>query len=212
MNIQKILASNVYKLRKNAGLSQEHLAEKCGLHRTYIGGIEQCRLNVGINNIQRIAEALGVGADKLFEDTNEIKHTPTKKITWNEAQELVEHALLDTNSQDLSTTDDDCDSKLAAQNSYDKSQAQQGEAHTHSQGKSTNTPLNTDPNTRYAFCVISQDSVKIEDLDVVDPNIAMQILSNLIYNQCKQEDLPYEFHRIQNELLDYISEHAKPRN
>ncbi|PHP91281.1 transcriptional regulator, partial [Pantoea agglomerans] len=35
------LASNVKNIRINKGLSQEQLAEKCGLHRTYIGSIER---------------------------------------------------------------------------------------------------------------------------------------------------------------------------
>lgn len=209
MNIQKILADNIYKFRKIAGLSQEHLAEKCGLHRTYIGGIEQCRHNVGIKNVQRIAEALGVNVKQLFDDPDEVEYPPTKKITWDEAQELVEHAILDTNEQSTCQADENKDARTPSTKSTNISQISQGRKDTQNE---FNPPLNTDPNTRYAFCVISQDKVKIEDLDVIDPNIALQILSNLIYNQCKQEDLPYEFHRIQYELLDYINKYAKPRN
>lgn len=60
MRIQKILADNLRSYRKRAGLTQEQLAEKSGLHRTYIGGIEQQRINVSLKNIERIASALEI--------------------------------------------------------------------------------------------------------------------------------------------------------
>jgi len=49
-----------------ANISQEALAEKCELHRTYIGGIERGERNVGLVNIERIAIALGVEMSSLF--------------------------------------------------------------------------------------------------------------------------------------------------
>lgn len=53
--------------RKLKDLSQEALADLCDLDRTYISGIERKRRNVGIRNIQRIADALGVDARELFD-------------------------------------------------------------------------------------------------------------------------------------------------
>lgn len=58
MNIVKIFGENVRKYRLELGLSQEKLAEKCGLHRTYIGSIECFQRNVSLENIQKIAKAL----------------------------------------------------------------------------------------------------------------------------------------------------------
>ena len=66
MNIQEAFASNVRKYRKASHLSQEKLAELAGLHRTYIGGIEQRRVNVSLKNIGKIADALGVDPAVLF--------------------------------------------------------------------------------------------------------------------------------------------------
>lgn len=59
--------NNVKGLRKGRGWSQEDLADKSGLHRTYIGSIEKGGRNVSLVNIERIAKALNVKIDKLLE-------------------------------------------------------------------------------------------------------------------------------------------------
>lgn len=64
--IQEIFAANLRAYRKQARLTQEELAERSGLHRTYIGGIEQQRINVSLKNIEKIASALGVDPALLF--------------------------------------------------------------------------------------------------------------------------------------------------
>lgn len=54
------------RLRVDAGLSQEMLAELSGLHRTYIGSVERCERNVSLDNIERIAVALQVDVSDLL--------------------------------------------------------------------------------------------------------------------------------------------------
>lgn len=66
MDIVKVFGTNVRKYRTQSGLSQEAFAEKCGLHRTYISAVECCRRSISLENIQRIADALGVETYKLF--------------------------------------------------------------------------------------------------------------------------------------------------
>ena len=66
MDIQEIFAANMRRYRKAAHLTQEQLAEKCGLHRTYIGGIEQTRVNASMKNISKIADALEIDPALLF--------------------------------------------------------------------------------------------------------------------------------------------------
>lgn len=66
MDIFEVLSDNLRRYRKAAGLSQEALAHATGLHRTYIGGIEQRRINVSTRNLQKIAHALNVEAWQLL--------------------------------------------------------------------------------------------------------------------------------------------------
>lgn len=65
--ILKKFGERVRKLRLQKGISsQMALAEKAGLDRTYIGGIERGERNLGLKNIQKIAKALGVSLSELF--------------------------------------------------------------------------------------------------------------------------------------------------
>lgn len=65
-NIIEIFGQNVQKYRKAIGLSQEQLADKAGLHRTYIGMIERAEKNVTLRNIQKLANALEVPIEVMF--------------------------------------------------------------------------------------------------------------------------------------------------
>ncbi|AMP75720.1 helix-turn-helix domain-containing protein [Ralstonia solanacearum] len=62
-----IFADNVRRRRLALGLSQEELAEKAGVHRTYVGMLERSEKNVTIYNIERIAIALQVEPSVLLQ-------------------------------------------------------------------------------------------------------------------------------------------------
>ena len=64
--VKKRFGARLRKLRKAQKLSQEKVALKSGLDRSYLGQIERGESNVSLVNIERIAEALGVGAGELF--------------------------------------------------------------------------------------------------------------------------------------------------
>jgi transcriptional regulator with XRE-family HTH domain len=60
--------ARVRALRLQEGLSQEQLAERAGLHRTYVSSLERGQRNVGLDNIHILARALGVHPGQLFEE------------------------------------------------------------------------------------------------------------------------------------------------
>ena len=66
MDIVKIFGQNVKKYRQELKISQEELADRSNLHRTYISAIECFRRSIALENIQRIADALGIETYKLF--------------------------------------------------------------------------------------------------------------------------------------------------
>lgn len=60
--------SRVREIRQKNGFSQEVLALKAGVHRTYIGMIERGEKNITLENIEKISRALDVPLSKLFEN------------------------------------------------------------------------------------------------------------------------------------------------
>lgn len=58
--------AQVRRLRVEHGWSQEDLAERSGLHRNYVGGVERAERNIGLDNIVALANALGVPPSQLL--------------------------------------------------------------------------------------------------------------------------------------------------
>lgn len=59
-SLRGTLAYNIRLLRFENELSQEELAFRCELDRTYISAVERCVWNVALSNVEKIAEALNV--------------------------------------------------------------------------------------------------------------------------------------------------------
>lgn len=71
-SLRAILAENIRAFRKHMDYSQEELAERCGLHRTYIGSVERQERNVTLSTLEVLSAALGVSvADLLTKRTND---------------------------------------------------------------------------------------------------------------------------------------------
>ena len=110
MDIVRVFGDNLRKYRNKLGLSQEAFAEKCGLHRTYISAIECYRRSIALENVQRIADALGIETYKLFleeqtmrEITEEIRQEITDMIFDYYAEECEvdrNEITMDTNPQE----------------------------------------------------------------------------------------------------------------
>jgi transcriptional regulator with XRE-family HTH domain len=64
--ILKKFGGRIKALRIEKGLTQEHLAEKSGLHKNYIGMIERGERNPSLINIEKIAKGLGISISELM--------------------------------------------------------------------------------------------------------------------------------------------------
>lgn len=69
-DILNIFGENVRKYRRLLNISQEELADKADLHRTYIGMIERAEKNITLVNIEKIANALEVKIEDLLKNSN----------------------------------------------------------------------------------------------------------------------------------------------
>jgi transcriptional regulator with XRE-family HTH domain len=65
-DIRKRFGARIRQLRNDRGWSQEELADRAGLHRTYIGSVERGEQNLSLVNIERLAATLGVSLSELF--------------------------------------------------------------------------------------------------------------------------------------------------
>lgn len=63
---RELLALNVIRKRGERGWSQEALAFEAGLHRTFVAHVERQARNISLDNIEKIAAALGVRVHELL--------------------------------------------------------------------------------------------------------------------------------------------------
>jgi transcriptional regulator with XRE-family HTH domain len=66
MDIREVFAANLRRYRRQAGLSQEELAHRAGVDRTYISSLERCQYAAGIDVVDRLARQLGLKAADLL--------------------------------------------------------------------------------------------------------------------------------------------------
>jgi transcriptional regulator with XRE-family HTH domain len=64
---KSLFGKAIRALREERGYSQEELAERAGLHRNYVGGVERGERNVALENIVKLAGALSVRTRDLFD-------------------------------------------------------------------------------------------------------------------------------------------------
>ena len=65
------LGRAIRRLRRDAGYSQESFADRCKLHRTYMGAVERGETNISLDNLERIAKALNLTVGELLTEAEE---------------------------------------------------------------------------------------------------------------------------------------------
>jgi transcriptional regulator with XRE-family HTH domain len=71
MDIRRRVGLNLKKYRRAAGFSQEGLALECGLHRTYVSGVERGIRNPTVVALEKLAMPLGVPVWRLLESEDD---------------------------------------------------------------------------------------------------------------------------------------------
>jgi len=77
----KALGQRIRELRTERGYSQEGFADKCGVHRTFMGAIERGESNLSFGNIAKVASTLGVPLATLFDGLERRAHVLASKPT-----------------------------------------------------------------------------------------------------------------------------------
>lgn len=72
-NARQRLAANIRHLRSQQKLSQEGLADLVGLHRTYVGSVERAERNVSLDNVEKLANTLGVDITEILAENMAVK-------------------------------------------------------------------------------------------------------------------------------------------
>lgn len=65
-SLRAVLAKNMILLRQEREWSQERLALEAGLHRTFVAHVERHARNISLDNLEKIAHALGVEPHRLL--------------------------------------------------------------------------------------------------------------------------------------------------
>jgi len=102
-NVKKEFGAAVRLRRNHLGISQEELAGRAGLHRTYISDVERGARNVSLESIHRLADALAVPASVLFLPAEQA--TPGAGLSQNNysahlPDELVEILIVENSAAD----------------------------------------------------------------------------------------------------------------
>ena len=104
LSIRADFASAVKRSRHRLGFSQEQLAERSNLHRTYISDIERGARNLSLESISKLARALGVSVSYLFSQQGTEPAAPENGKATNGHKEFVDILLVEDNADDAELT------------------------------------------------------------------------------------------------------------
>jgi CheY-like chemotaxis protein/DNA-binding XRE family transcriptional regulator len=103
VDVKKMFGSSVKTWRKRLGISQEELAERAELHRTYVSDVERGARNLSLESITRMAHALNISVAELFPAAVPINKTGAGKSNGF-SKEWVDILLVEDNDDDVELT------------------------------------------------------------------------------------------------------------
>ncbi len=104
--VRTVFAASLKRWRYQRGLSQEDLAERANLHRTYISDVERGARNLSLESINKLAQALEISLPILFSDpspSDPVKGAGVERLTASPS-ELVDILLVEDNPGDVELT------------------------------------------------------------------------------------------------------------
>jgi len=102
-DVQKVFGAVVRDWRSHLGFSQEELAERAELHRTYISDVERGARNISLGSIIKLAHALDISVSALFPESVPIEKNDDAKINVHD-RNLVDVLLVEDNADDVEMT------------------------------------------------------------------------------------------------------------
>jgi CheY-like chemotaxis protein len=94
IDLKALLGMAIKTERSGLGISQEELADRAGLHRTYVSDLERGARNPSIASIEKLAQALNLSVSALFQ----------RAANGARSSELVEFLLVEDNPDDVELT------------------------------------------------------------------------------------------------------------
>src|SRR5436189_6417944 len=99
-DIKKRFGTAVRSRRKRLGISQEELAGRAGLHRTYVSDIERGARNLSLESIDKLAMALEIPASTFFSRLSELPQSQSGTFSPVATDDLVDILLVEADRDD----------------------------------------------------------------------------------------------------------------
>jgi CheY-like chemotaxis protein len=103
-NMREQFARTLKQYRRHLGITQEELAGRSGLHRSYVADIERGARNLSLSSIEKLAGALEVSVSALFTSAWDAGNEPRKPASEQKDDGLVEILLVEDNPDDVELT------------------------------------------------------------------------------------------------------------
>src|SRR5438105_1082809 len=101
LDLKKMFGAEVKRRRNELGISQEQLAERANLHRTYVSDVEAGKRNPSLASIERLAMGLGASLSSVFGSAEEVKSTALTRDEAHWAEAVPNILIIENNAREL---------------------------------------------------------------------------------------------------------------